>query len=51
MPEKEPEFPLLEGFTVDIPNIFLIDDTSVLSVEHRYDEYTDDYMLWMCQIL
>jgi hypothetical protein len=43
MPKKEPEFPMLEESTVDIPNICLTDDTPELSAETRYAEYTDDY--------
>ncbi len=34
---------MFEESTVDIPSICLSDDTSVLSVEPRYDEYNDDY--------
>ena len=34
---------MLEQSTVDIPSIFLIDDTPKLSAEPKYDEYTNDY--------
>jgi hypothetical protein len=34
---------MLEESTVDIPSICLTDDTPELSVEPKYDEYTDDY--------
>jgi hypothetical protein len=34
---------MLEKSIVDILNICLTDDTPKLSVEPKYDEYTDDY--------
>jgi len=43
MPEIEPKFPLLEESTIDITSIVLTNDTFELSVEPKYDEYTNDY--------
>jgi hypothetical protein len=35
----------IDRFTVDILSICMTDDTYVLAVEPRYDEYNDDYMI------
>jgi hypothetical protein len=51
MPEKEPKFPMLEESTVDILNICLTDDTPELSIEPKYDEYTDDYYIVFCRTI
>jgi hypothetical protein len=45
MPEIVTKCPLLERSTVDVSSFCLTDDPLELSVEPKYDEYSDDYFI------
>jgi hypothetical protein len=45
MPEIVTELPLLERSIVDVLSFCLIDDPPELSIEPKYDEYSDDYYI------